>query len=99
MVTRKQKIRKIKMPTWVIQYVGALTMKDRGDLSGGDEPLFAHQFTNENDFASALHEGGIAGVAQDEDEQDNDNGDDNANMDEDPDDSPGIAHDPAEARR
>ena len=99
MVTRKQKICKITMPTWVIQYVGALTMKGRRDLSGGDEPLFVDRFTNENDFASALHEGGIAGVAQDDNVQDNDNGDDNANTDEDPDDSPGIAIDPAEDRR
>ena len=83
----------------MIQYVGALNMKDRQDLSDGDEPLFVDRFPNENDFASALHEGGIAGVAQDNDEQDNDNGDENANMDEDPDDSPGIALDPAEARK
>ena len=82
----------------MIQYVGALTMKDRGDLSGGDEPLFVDWFTNENDFASSLHEGGIAGVVQDDNEQDNDNVDDNANIDEDPYDSPGIALDPAEAR-
>ena len=86
------------MPAWVIQYVGALSMKDRRDLSGGDEQLFFDRFTNENDFASALHKGGISGVAQDVDEQDNDNGDDNANTDEDPYDSPGIALDPAEAR-
>ena len=86
------------MPAWVIQYVGALSMKDRRDLSGGDEPLFFDRFTNENDFSSALHKGGISVVAQDVDEQDNDNGDDNSNMDGDPDDSPGITLDPTEAR-
>ena len=40
-------------------------MHDRQDLSDGDEPLSVDRFADENDFSAALHEGGIARVAQD----------------------------------
>ena len=85
------------MPTWVIQRVESLAMHDGQDLSGGDKPLFVDRFSNENDFASALHEGGITGVVQDNDEQDNDNDDGNINTDEYPDDPILIALDTTSA--
>ena len=50
------------MPTWFIQRVGALAMRDGRYLAGGDELLFVDRFANKNDFADALHEGGITGV-------------------------------------
>ena len=70
-------------------------MKDRLDLAGGDEPLFVYRFANENDFSAALYEGGISGVAQEDNGKDNDNVNDNANTDEDPDKPPGISLEPA----
>ena len=72
-VTRKQKIREIPIPTWVIQHVEARAMCDGWDLADGNEPMFIDHFTNKNDFSAALHEGGIAGVAQDGNHKDNDN--------------------------
>ena len=67
------------MPTWVIQHVEALAMRDGKYLADGDEPLFIDWFDNDNDFAAALHEGGFAGVAQEDDDQDDDNDNDNSN--------------------
>ena len=61
-VTHTEKIQEIPMPTWFIQRVGALAMRDGRYLAGGDEPLFVDCFANKNDFADALHEGGITGV-------------------------------------
>ena len=40
------------------------------NLADGDETMFVDRFTNEKDFAAALYEGGITGVAQDDDDQD-----------------------------
>ena len=68
-VTRKQKIREIPISTWVIQHVEARDMYDGWDLADENEPMFIGFFTNKNDFAAALHEGGIAGVAQDDDDK------------------------------
>ena len=65
MVTRKQKIREIPMPTWVIQRVEALAINDVWDLPKGYEPLFVDRFANDNDFAASLHEGGIEIVVYD----------------------------------
>ena len=81
-ITRKQKIRLISMLTWVIQRVEELVMRDGRDISDGNGPLFSDRFDNENDFSTALHEGDIEGVAQNNDDQDNDNGDDDGNMNE-----------------
>ena len=74
--THKQKIWEISMPTCVIQIIETLTMRDRRDLDNGDELLFVDRFANENDFAATLHEGGITGVAQENNKKgdDNDNG-------------------------
>ena len=63
-VTRKKNIRKIPLPTWVIQCVEALAMRGRWDIADGDELLFVDRFDNGNVFAAAFHEGGIIGVAQ-----------------------------------
>ena len=41
-------------------------MRDRQDLAENYEPLFVDRFSNKNYFAATLHEGGIAGVAQDD---------------------------------
>ena len=60
------------MPTWVIQRVEALAVSNGGDLDDGDGPLFVDRFSNKNDFTAALQEGGIAGVAQDNDGKDDD---------------------------
>ena len=79
------------MPTWVIKRVKALATNDGQDLANGNELLFVDLFSNDNDFASAPHESGIAGVSQDDDDQDDDNGNGNINTDEDPGDPPGIA--------
>ena len=57
-------------------------MCDGRDLADNNEPLFIYRFSNKNDVAAALHEGGIVGVAQDDDEQDNDNDDENSNTNE-----------------
>ena len=58
-VTRKQKIIEIPIPTWVIQHVEARAMFDGWDLADGNEPIFINRFTKNNDFAAVLHEGGI----------------------------------------
>ena len=71
------------MPTWVIQCVKALSVRDGQYLVYGYEPLFVGRFANESDFSAALHEGGIEGVAQDDNDPDDDNNDDNRNTDED----------------
>ena len=39
-VTRKQKMRETPMPTWVIQHVEALAMRDGQYLANSDEQLF-----------------------------------------------------------
>ena len=72
------------MPTWFIQHVEARAMCDRWDLADGNEPMFINRFTNNNDFATVLHEGGITGVAQDDDDEDDDNYNNNSNTNEDP---------------
>ena len=61
-------------------------MCDRWDLADGNEPMFIDRFTNNNDFAAVLHEGGISGVAQDDDDEDDDNYNNNRNTNEYPDD-------------
>ena len=86
MVTSKQKRGEIPIPTWVIQHVEARAMFDGWDLADGNEPMFINRFTNKNDFAAVLHEGGITWVAQDDDDEYNDNNNDNSNTNEDPDD-------------
>ena len=60
------------------------------NLADGDETMFVDRFTNEKDFAAALYEGGITGVAQDDDDQENDNDNADRNTNEDPDDPTGI---------
>ena len=97
-VKREQKIREIPMPTWDIQTVEVISMCDGQDISNGIEPLLIDHFSNENDFAAALHECSIAGLAQAGDGQDNDNEDDNSNTNEDPDELPGISLEPVAAR-
>ena len=67
-VTRKQKIKEILMPTWVIQRVESLTMRDRQDLDGRNESLLVDRSANENYFSAVLHEGGITGLDQDNNE-------------------------------
>ena len=52
--------------------------------------MFIDRFTNNSYFAAALHEVGIAGVAQDDDDKDDDNDNDNSNTNEDPDNPTGI---------
>ena len=84
MVTRKHKIQEIQIPTWVIQLVEALTACNGRDLADEYGPLFADHFDNENAFSAALHECGITGVAQYNDDQDDDDGDDDAKTDKDP---------------
>ena len=64
------------MSNWVIQHVEAISINGGQDIAKDDEPLFVDRFSNNNDFAAALHEGGIKGVVQDEDDQ-NDNSDSN----------------------
>ena len=73
-------------------------MRDGRDLADGYEPLFVDLFVSENNFAAALHAGGIAGVIQDDDGQDNDNDNYDSNADEDPDDYPGISLEPLSDR-
>ena len=65
-------------------------MSDGWDIADGNEPMFIDRFTNKNDFSDALHEGGITGVAQDDNDKDNDNDNDNSNTNEDPDNPNGI---------
>ena len=59
-------------------------MHDKQYLDDVNELLFVDPFANENDFSANLHEGGIAGVAQENKDQDDDNNNDDANTDEDP---------------
>ena len=66
-------------------------MWNRQDLSNDDEALCIDRFANKNNFSAALHDGGIAGVAQDGDDQNNDDG----NTYKDPDKPPVISLDPA----
>ena len=54
-------------------------MGNRQDLTNGYETLFVEHFDNDNYFATTLHEGGIAGVAQDIDDQDKNNDNENSN--------------------
>ena len=79
MVTRKQKIQEIPMPTWFIQRVEEFAINDGQDLSKGNEPLLIDNFANNNDFAATLHESGISGVVKDNNDQNND---DDSNADE-----------------
>ena len=47
-VTRKQNISEITMPTWAIQHVEALTACNGRDLADGNESLFLASFTKDN---------------------------------------------------
>ena len=90
-ITHKLNIREIPMPNWFIQHVDSLAARDGQYLDDGNEPLFVDHFFKENEFAAALHEGGIAGLAQDDDEQDD--GEDDGKTDENPDNPPGVSLD------
>ena len=79
------------MPTWVIQRVEAIVICYGQDISNRYEPLFIELFFNENDFSAALHEGGITGVVQENNEKDNDNDDDGRNTEENPVELTGVA--------
>ena len=46
-------------------------MRKRGVQDNGCEPLFVDLFVNDDAFATALYEGGITGVAQDDNVEDN----------------------------
>ena len=81
------------MSIWVIQRIEALYVCNRRDLAYGYKSLFVDQFSNENNLATALQEGGITGVSQYNNDQDNDNNYGNSNIYEDPDNPPGIALD------
>ena len=83
------------MPTWVIQCVEAITVINGRDPADGNEPLFVDCFANDNYFSAKLHEGGTAGVAQDNDEQVNDNDNVDYNNDKETDDPTEIALEPA----
>ena len=91
MVTRKNKIRENPIPTWDIQHIEALAVRDGWYISDGDELLFVDRFANTNDFSAALHKGDIEGVAQDDGDQDNDNNNGDINTYVDPDNPPRIA--------
>ena len=82
MVTRKQKIQEISIPTCIIQRVEALAVSNIQDLADGNETLFINRFADQNDFVAALHEGGITVVVQEDDEQDGDNNDGDSNTNE-----------------
>ena len=97
-VTRKWEIQEILMPTWFIQPVETLSMYDGGGISDGNELLFVDQYSNENGFSATLHEGGIARLAQYDNDQDYNNDNYCSNMDEDTDDPSGISLEPAAAR-
>ena len=81
-VTRKNKIREIQKTTWAIQCVEVLEMSYGRDLADGDETLFVDQFSNRNYLDVAIHESGIIGVVQDENEQDDDNENENRKTNE-----------------
>ena len=83
------------MPTWFIQRIEALAVREVWDISNGDELLFVNRFANKNDFDVDLHNGGISGVAQDDNEQNNDNYDNATSMNEDQDEPPEKYLDPA----
>ena len=70
MVTRKNKIREITIPNWVIQSVEVLAARDGKDLADGSELLFVDRFENGNYFAAALREGSITLVAKYDDDDD-----------------------------
>ena len=72
MVTRKQKIWETPILTWVIQIIEALTVCYGQDLVHGDKLMLIDRFSNDNDFSSTIHKGGIIWVAKDDDEQEND---------------------------
>ena len=67
------------------------------DLADGDETLFVDQFSNRNYLDVAIHESGIIGVVQDENEQDDDNENENRKTNEYPQNPHGIALDPVVA--
>ena len=90
-MTYKQKLRETTIPTWIIQHIEEISMYDGWDIANGYELLFVERFTKDNDFASTLYEGGIEGVAQDENVQDDNNAYDNSNTDEYPDYPTGIS--------
>ena len=92
-VTHKQKIRELPIPTWFTHHVEALDVRVGQDLANGNEPTFVNRFANNNDFAADPHEGGIAVVAQDDNEQDNNKDDGDSNTDEELDDPSEIALD------
>ena len=106
MVTSKQNIADIPMITWFTRRIEALAACGVRDLEDCNTPLWIDFLENKNDFAAALHEGSIAGVAQG-DQQDDDGS--NGNTDkiqesvdtnpEDPYEPPGIALDPAAVHR
>ena len=73
-VTLMHNIRDIPMPKWVIRHIESLTTRDIRYLSNCNESLLVDHFSNKNYFSAALHEGGIAGVMQDDDDY-NDNSD------------------------
>ena len=85
------------MSTCVIQRIETLTMINEQDLADGYEPLFYGRFSYKKYFVAALHEGGITGVAQDNNEQDDNNDNDDANTYEDPDNLFVIALEPVTA--
>ena len=77
------------MTTWVIQHGEALAARDGRYLADSHKPLFIARFANDDDFDDTLHEGGISGVTQDDEqlqeddqEHDQDNDHDNFNTDE-----------------
>ena len=69
-------------------------MHGRQDLANGNELLFIERFSNKNNFDAELHEGGIAGVGQYDNDQDIDIENVNRNTNEDLDTPLGIALDP-----
>ena len=81
-----------------MQRVDSLANHNGRYLSDGDELLSVDHFSNKNDFSAALHEGGTAGVAQNNDEQDNDDEYDGGNTDEYLDNPPVVSLGTIEAR-
>ena len=61
------------MSTWFVRRVEALSARNVQDIANSNDPASVDLFSNKNDFTAVLHEGDIAGVAQD-DEQDDDDG-------------------------
>ena len=85
------------MPICVIQRIEALTVRDGQDIDDGDEPFFVDRFSIDNDLSVALHEGGIIGVAQDNNEQEFYDDDEDRKTDEEPANPPGTTLEPAAA--